>query len=127
MPNDSTLPILLVEDDLINSQLFQMMLQRLGYVVDLASDGQDALDKISLRKYQVILMDCQMPVLDGFAATQKLREREGDQEHQIVIGLTAHTVAEARDRCLAAGMDDYLAKPLKINDLQATLEKWIGS
>ena len=125
MANDLPINILLVEDDTINGQLFKMMLDRLGYQSDLALNGQDALDKLEKNTYKIVLMDCQMPVLDGYAATEALREREAAREHTIVIGLTAYSMADSRNRCLNAGMDDYLSKPLSIKDLDAMLQKWI--
>lgn len=102
-----------------------MMLERLGHGVDLAQNGQEALDKLAENQYQVVLMDCQMPVLDGYAATQQLREREGTNQRTVVVGLTAYAMANDRARCLDSGMDDYLSKPLKINDLAAMLQKWV--
>jgi two-component system CheB/CheR fusion protein len=122
--------ILLVEDDTVNSQLFQMMIERLGYRVDLADNGQAALEKLAQNTYDLVFMDCQMPVLDGYAATQALRQRESENTqntHTIVVGLTAYAMTEDRERCLAVGMDDYLTKPLKIHDLSAVLQKWIPS
>jgi two-component system CheB/CheR fusion protein len=125
MPTDLPIYVLLVEDDIINSQLFKMMLERLGYQADLVLNGQEALDKLSENTYKIVLMDCQMPILDGYAATQALREREAPGQHTIVIGLSAHAMADMRARCLASGMDDYLPKPLRINDLATMLQKWI--
>ena len=126
MANDLPINILLVEDDIINGQLFKMMLDRLGYQSDLALNGQEALDKLAKNTYKIVLMDCQMPVLDGYGATQALREREAaGQQHTIVIGLTAYSMLDSRNRCLNAGMDDYLSKPLAIKDLAAMIQKWI--
>jgi CheY-like chemotaxis protein len=125
MSNSEPIEILLVEDDTVNSQLFQMMLQRLGYHVDLAENGEEALAKIDQKAYGLILMDCQMPILDGYATTQALRSQPQHQD-TIIIGLTAYAMTEDRERCLEVGMNDYLTKPLKMSDLSATIEKWIS-
>jgi len=124
MSSSEPVEILLVEDDTVNSQLFQMMLQRLGYRVDIAENGQEALNKLDHKDYHLILMDCQMPVLDGYATTRSLRSQPHHQE-TIVIGLTAYAMTEDRERCLEAGMNDYLTKPLKMGDLSLTIEKWL--
>lgn len=124
MSTAEPIEILLVEDDTVNSQLFQMMLERLGYQVDLAGNGQEALDKLGDKTYHLILMDCQMPILDGYATTQALRSQEQYQD-TIIIGLTAYAMSEDRERCLSVGMNDYLTKPLKMNDLSTAIQKWL--
>jgi CheY-like chemotaxis protein len=124
MSNSEPIEILLVEDDTVNSQLFKMMLERLGYQVDLAENGQEALAKIEQKTYGLIFMDCQMPVLDGYATTKVLRSQPHHQD-TIIIGLTAYAMTEDRERCLEVGMNDYLTKPLKMSDLSSTIEKWI--
>lgn len=124
MSSSEPVQILLVEDDTVNSQLFKMMLERLGYHVDLAENGQEALAKLDEKTYNLILMDCQMPILDGYATTQALRSQPHNQD-TIVVGLTAYAMTEDRDRCLKVGMNDYLTKPLKMSDLSSTIEKWL--
>jgi CheY-like chemotaxis protein len=95
--------VLLVEDNLINQRVAQVMLERLGYAVQLASNGLEAIEAVRQDRYDIILMDCQMPEMDGFAATQEIRRvQHGD--HTPVIALTANAFQEERDRCLAAGM-----------------------
>lgn len=100
------------------------MLENNGYQADSVSNGQEFLDRIAERDYDIVLMDCQMPVLDGYEATQRLREREGESKHTIIIGLTAHATPEDRQKCLDAGMDDYLSKPIVEEDLIALLRQW---
>ncbi len=127
-PPDGATPargrVLLAEDNSINQQVAAAMLQKLGYAVDLATDGFGAVDLFDRQPYDAVLMDCQMPGMDGFDATRELRRREGGQRHTTIIALTASALAEDRDRCLAAGMDDYLSKPIMPDGLAAVLDRW---
>ncbi|MGD9610147.1 MAG: response regulator [Desulfovibrionaceae bacterium] len=116
--------ILLVEDNAINQQVARETLLRCGATVDVAGHGGEAVDMVQTRPYDVVLMDVQMPVMDGLTATRAIRELPGLAELPIVA-LTAHALAEDRDRCLAAGMNDYLTKPIEIGRLLATLGQWI--
>ncbi|WP_295447955.1 response regulator [uncultured Thiodictyon sp.] len=121
--------VLAVEDNHVNQIVLNGILQRAGCVIRIANNGQEALDTLaaeSFESFDVVLMDCEMPVLDGLSATRMLRQREQAQghRHQIVVALTAHAYAAERDRCLAAGMDDYLPKPIRAPDLLATLDRW---
>lgn len=118
--------ILIVEDTKINQKVILQQLKRLGYAADCVNNGQEALDRLESADYDIVLMDCQMPVLDGYAATEQLRIRENTQpkSRTVVIGLTAYAMKGDREKCLAAGMDDYLSKPVSMSDLAATLEKW---
>jgi CheY-like chemotaxis protein len=116
----SPLRILLAEDNVVNQKVALMMLERMGYTADVAADGREALDALERQPYDVVLMDVQMPEMDGLEATRRIRERP--PEHQpLVIGLTAHAMVGDRERCLEAGMDGYLPKPIQIADLQSTL------
>jgi signal transduction histidine kinase len=117
--------ILLVEDVDINRNLVLQMLKHLGYRADAASNGQQALERLSERNYDIVLMDCQMPVLDGYEATRQLRQRENSHQKTIVIGFTAHAMVGDREKCLAAGMDDYITKPIRLQDLNAMLQRWV--
>jgi signal transduction histidine kinase/CheY-like chemotaxis protein/HPt (histidine-containing phosphotransfer) domain-containing protein len=121
--------VLLVEDHPVNQQVAHRLLERLGLKVETAGHGAEALEKIKQRHYDLVLMDCQMPVLDGYSATRRLRERE--QRETIprlpVIAMTAHAMAGDRERCLEAGMDDYLTKPLDRVLLAETLARWLGA
>jgi signal transduction histidine kinase len=119
--------ILIVEDIVVNQRLLIQILKALGYLSEVVNNGQEALVKLAEQTYDVVLMDCQMPVLDGYEATRQLRQSETTQHHTVVIGLTAHAMVGDRERCLAAGMDDYLSKPIKIEDLEALLDRWLPS
>ncbi len=117
------LRILLVEDGLANRKLAQGLLERRGHVVTIAEDGQQALDRMGQREFDLILMDLQMPVMDGFEATRAIRERERPSGARVpIVALTAHALKEDRQRCLDAGMDDYLAKPIRAKTLYDTIE-----
>jgi len=102
--------ILVVEDNPINLQVVSKFLDKVGYLHDVAGDGQQALQQLALGGYDLVLMDCQMPVMDGYQATEKLREQEDlqNQAHIPVIAMTAHAMSGDKEKCLAAGMSDYL-------------------
>ncbi|MGI5197948.1 response regulator [Streptomyces sp. CA-288835] len=121
--------LLLVEDNEINQMVAQGMLTGLGYSVDIAADGVQALQLTEAHakpRYQAVLMDCQMPRMDGYSATRELRRRErGSGRHLPVIAMTASAMAEDRERCLAAGMDDYIAKPVSPDELERALARWV--
>jgi len=116
--------ILLVEDNDINRELALDVLGRAGIVVSVACDGQEALDMLERETFDAVLMDCQMPVLDGYAATRLLRQRPGLQNLP-VIAMTANAMVGDRAKVLEAGMNDHIAKPLKFQDLFATLARWV--
>jgi PAS domain S-box-containing protein len=118
--------ILLAEDNDINQMVAVDTLAMLGYRADLARNGIEAVRLAQTRLYHAILMDCQMPKMDGFEATRELRRQEGPDRHVPIIALTAGALTEDRQRCLDAGMDDYLAKPIDPDDLRAALERWTG-
>ncbi|MEU3918433.1 response regulator [Streptomyces sp. NPDC029004] len=118
--------LLLVEDNEINQMVALGILTRLGYSADTAADGIQALRMTEERSYQAVLMDCQMPQMDGYSATQELRRRERDNGRRLpVIAMTAGAFAEDRDRCRAAGMDDYISKPVTADELEHTLARWV--
>ncbi|MDQ8201227.1 ATP-binding protein [Pelagicoccus enzymogenes] len=121
----TTRKVLVAEDNLGNQKLILGMLKRIGFSADTASNGLEALDLFSKRRYDLVLMDCQMPEMDGFETTRGIRgieEKTGG--HTPIIALTAMSLTGARERCIEAGMDDYLSKPLEIKPLIATLSKW---
>jgi len=116
--------ILLVEDNDVSREIALCMLRHAGVVVSVACDGQEALDMLSRQRFDGVLMDCQMPVLDGYAATRVLRG-QAQWLDLPVIALTASTMAEDRDKALAAGMNDHIAKPINLARLFATLARWV--
>jgi len=116
--------ILLVEDNAINRELALDVLGRAGMVVSVACDGQQALEMLESQRFDGVLMDCQMPVLDGFAATRALRLQPGLQGLP-VIAMTANAMVGDRDKVLAAGMNDHIAKPIKVEEMFATLARWV--
>lgn len=119
------LHVLVVEDQSLNRDVAEGMLKALGARVDTAHDGRHALEMLARTNYDIVLMDCRMPVMDGFAATTELRLREGNGRHTPVIALTADTTNAAREACFAAGMDDYLGKPFNRATLRAALARWV--
>ena len=128
LPDDLQLKVLLVEDTRANQELATAMLRKIGCQVVLAENGEEALDRWSKDQFDVILMDCQMPVMDGYQATGIIRQREadaGEGKRVPVIALTAHAMKGDREKCLAAGMDDYLTKPFTRQALTAVLAEWV--
>jgi PAS domain S-box-containing protein len=122
----STPPLVLVaEDSQINQIVASRVLERCGCRVDIVGDGAQALQALAARRYDAVLMDCQMPGMDGYAATRELRRREQGTEHTPVIAMTAHAMTGDRERCIEAGMDDYISKPVRHVDLATVLMRWI--
>jgi signal transduction histidine kinase/DNA-binding response OmpR family regulator len=119
--------VLLVEDNGVNQRIGFAMLGRCGYECEIASNGTEALEALARGRFDAVLMDCQMPVMDGYEATRRIRALEKESgEHLPVIAMTANAMEGDRDKCLAAGMDDYIAKPVTVKSMQAKLELWIG-
>ncbi|HFH4003304.1 ATP-binding protein [Pseudomonas aeruginosa] len=118
--------ILLVEDNPVNQTVIEAMLRSLGYRVTLVADGIQAVRSAERQRYDAILMDCRLPVLDGYSATREIRAQENGRRVPI-IALTANALQGDRENCLQAGMNDYLAKPFKRAELQRILQRWIGS
>lgn len=124
-PQHST--ILLVEDNPVNQLVAKGMLAKLGYQVLLATQGEEALASLASlasEAVDLVLMDCNMPVMDGYEATRRIRQNAAWQ-HLPIIALTANAMADERERCRAAGMDDYLAKPFRMEQLAALLKQWL--
>jgi len=117
--------VLLVEDNVVNQAVALGMLDALGCQVTVASDGREALDKLAGAQFDAVLMDCQMPVMDGFAATREIRSREGGGTALPIIALTANAVVGDRERCLAAGMNEYLSKPFRLDQLSDVLGRYL--
>jgi CheY-like chemotaxis protein len=116
--------ILLVEDNEINREVALELLSGEGVVVDVATDGREALQMLARERYDGVLMDCRMPVMDGFAATRALREMPGLQTLP-VIAMTADALESDREKALAAGMNDHIAKPIDLDEMVAKLRRWI--
>jgi CheY-like chemotaxis protein len=113
--------ILVVDDNTVNLRVTKGILQKLGCLCVSAENGVEALEALSAATFSAVLMDCQMPVMDGFAATAEIRLREGDSLHTPIIALTANAMDNDRERCLAAGMDAYISKPVSIAKLKEML------
>jgi two-component system, sensor histidine kinase and response regulator len=116
--------ILVAEDNPVNRKVAVRMLEKLGCLVDVASNGKVAVEMTACFPYETIFMDCGMPVMDGYTATEEIRLHQNMDSRVPIVAVTAHAVGNARDECLAAGMDDYLAKPIKSGDLERALAKW---
>ncbi len=119
--------VLVVEDSPVNRVVATRVVERCGYHVTAVNNGQEALDALSARHYDAILMDCQMPELDGYEATREIRRREAGDRHTPIIAMTAHAMTGDRERCLLAGMDDYVSKPVRAQALGELLERWVTS
>jgi signal transduction histidine kinase len=115
---------LIVEDNAICQKVGRLMLENLGCRVDVAGNGKEALEALGLLPYDVVFMDCEMPEMDGFAATAEIRSRQAGKAQVPIIAMTATAVQGDRDRCLAAGMNDYISKPVRLKDLAGVLERW---
>ena len=118
--------ILVAEDNVINQAVAEGMLLRRGHPVQIARDGREAVQALFEGEYAAVFMDCQMPEMDGYEATREIRRREGDGPHIPIIAMTAHSMKGDRERCLAAGMDDYVSKPLRAEALDAVLARWVA-
>jgi CheY-like chemotaxis protein len=116
--------ILLVDDNPVNQMVALRLLKLIGLDADVAADGVEAVAAARRQEYDLILMDCEMPNLDGYGATAEIRQSEASGQHRArIIAMTANAMAGDRDKCLDAGMDDYLAKPIQLETLRATLER----
>ncbi|APR78661.1 sensory box histidine kinase/response regulator [Minicystis rosea] len=116
--------ILLVEDNAVNQRVGKVMIEKRGYRVDVASDGHEAVAATARATYAAVLMDCQMPRLDGYAATREIRARDEGKPRLPIVAMTANAGPGARERCLAAGMDDYVAKPVTAERIDEILRRW---
>jgi PAS domain S-box-containing protein len=118
--------LLIVEDQTINQEVAKGIVARLGYGCDVAADGGEALEALARRRYDAVLMDCQMPRMDGYQASAEIRRREAGTGRVPIIAMTAGAMAGDREKCIAAGMDDYVAKPVKALQLEVVLDRWLG-
>lgn len=124
--------VLVVEDNPVNQKVAANMIEKLGYRVNVAANGREAVESLAQIPYALVFMDCQMPEMDGFEATRIIREQEvnlpqagGKPPHLPIIAMTANAMKEDRDRCLAIGMDDFLSKPVTSKSLAAVLNRWL--
>jgi CheY-like chemotaxis protein len=115
--------VLLAEDNIVNQKVALMMLDRLGYRADVAGNGLEVLQALQRQRYHIVLMDVQMPELDGLEATRRIRGDIPADHQPYIIAMTANAFAEDRDRCIQAGMDDYVSKPVRKDILQAALQR----
>ncbi len=126
--DESNIRILVVEDGVMNQQVMGLILKQLGLSCDFVSNGLEALDILETKAYDLVFMDCVMPEMDGYAATQELRRREEKSEQKtLIVAMTAKNQPEDRDKCLAAGMNDYISKPIQVKEVQRVLEQFLAS
>jgi CheY-like chemotaxis protein len=129
-PSPSELPyqVLVAEDNPVNRELVQTMLELIGFRVDAVVNGREAVNAFNHKRYDLILMDCQMPELDGYDAVRLIREQEeavASGVHTPIVALTAHAMPSDRDRCLSAGMDGYISKPFRLERLREVMDRWL--
>ena len=117
--------ILVADDNVVNQRVAYHLLTTLGFRADVAANGREAVEMCGITPYDLILMDCQMPEMDGYAASREIRNRERSGQRVSIVAMTAEAMSGSRERCLDAGMDDYIAKPVKREQLFDALRKWI--
>ena len=117
--------VLLAEDNLVNQKVAMIMLQKLGLEADVVANGLEALDALVGVAYDLVIMDCQMPEMDGFEATQRIRERERGTRRIPIVAMTANAMVGDREQCLEAGMDDHIPKPVRMEELKRILSRWL--
>jgi CheY-like chemotaxis protein len=115
------------EDKAVNQKVAVRMLEKLGLRVDVAANGREAVQMVSLLPYRLVFMDCHMPEMDGYTATRAIRRAEPPGQHLTIIAMTADAFESARQTCLTAGMDDYISKPVRLDDLAEAVQRWTSS
>jgi len=125
----SEVRVLIVEDHWANRRLLEAMLKKLGafYTMEAVENGLEAVNITSARQYDIVLMDCNMPIMDGWQATEKIRQTEGPNKKTPIIAVTANAMKGDKEKCIAAGMDDYISKPVEKKRLEEVLARWLGS
>ncbi len=121
---DRSLRVLVAEDNVVNQTVARRILERLGVRVDVAANGREAVEMVRLLPYDLIFMDCQMPEVDGYEATREIRRREASNSHVTIIAMTAEAIEGSRELCFGVGMDDFISKPVKVDDIVDAIEKW---
>jgi CheY-like chemotaxis protein len=116
--------ILIAEDNMINQKLIVRILKILGQEADVTTNGKEALQAVHQKKYDIVLMDVQMPEMDGNEATQRIRSEVPHENQPVIIAMTAHTLQGDREKCLEAGMNDYMSKPILIDEVRNMVQKW---
>jgi CheY-like chemotaxis protein len=116
--------VLIVEDNPINQRVAAILVSKLGFTTDLAGHGGEAVEMVQKQNYDLILMDCQMPVMDGFEATKAIRKMNGAVSRTPIIAVTANVASGQREKCLEAGMNDYVPKPINREVLEKVIDKW---
>ena len=124
--NNAEARLLLADDNLINQKVAVRMLEKLGYRVDVVANGLEAVEAVTRIPYTAVLMDCQMPEMDGYEATIEMRKQNGHARHIPVIAMTANAMKEDREKCLGSGMNDFMSKPVKLEALKEMLQKWVS-
>jgi CheY-like chemotaxis protein len=117
------LRVLLVEDNLVNQRVALRLLERLGYQADAVANGREAVEAVARHPYQLVFMDLQMPEMDGFDAARSIRKKESAHPQPCIIALTANALQSDRDACLAAGMNDFITKPIKLGDIDEVIRR----
>jgi CheY-like chemotaxis protein len=120
----ATARVLVVEDNAVNQKVALTMLGTFGIRADLASNGRDGLQLLKILSYDVVFMDCQMPEVNGYELAAQVRKLDGPNKHVPIVALTAEVTSGCRERCLEAGMNDFISKPTKLEDIRKALETW---
>lgn len=119
--------ILVVDDNLVNQRIAQLQLEQLGYRVHIVNNGSEAVEAMRVQSYDLVLMDCTMPVMDGYEATMRIRDYDAEHGRRTkIVAMTSQGLASDRERCLESGMDDYLQKPVSKDRLKRMIEKWLS-